>query len=369
MKQITLIGLLLIALFTIIFNACNNSTQTDNIKIGVILPLTGKFAVIGEGEKKGIEMAIDSLKKKFSNKKIEVVFEDFASETKNAVTAANKLISVDKVDAIITSTTAAAEAVSPIVEKAHIINFVISPDMGIVKKSNYNFRVYYNFNTEAEVANSFVKKMKPSSIAFLATRYSSLQKLVDESLEKSFISMGIKVSSKQYTELQDKDFKNQILRIKTEAPELLYLVPMTNQVDLFANQLSEYDYKPDSKKMIFGSFLFNWKPDVFLNTLEGYYIATPFFQTLDSTNSFKISFNSKYKTNPSFDIAYAYDNAMILIDLLNQSKKDFIEFKNKFNKMGTINAASGEIIFTGDNDTKSKIIVTKIVNGKRLIQE
>jgi branched-chain amino acid transport system substrate-binding protein len=121
----------------------------------VILPLTGNYAVIGEGEKKGIDMAVETLKQKFPGKKIEIIYEDYASETKNAVTAANKLISVDKVDAIITSTTAASEAVSPVVERAQKINFVISPDIEVVSKSQYNFRIYYNFNTEAEVVNAF----------------------------------------------------------------------------------------------------------------------------------------------------------------------------------------------------------------------
>lgn len=368
MKKIILILLPLIALFAVIFSACNTENQTDSIKIGVILPLTGNYAVIGEGEKKGIDMAIDNLKQKFPNTKIEVVYEDFASETKNAVTAANKLISVEKVDAIITSTTAASEAVSPVVEKAQKINFVISPDIEIVSKSQYNFRIYYNLNTEAEVVNSFVQKMKPSSVSFFASKYSSLQKLVDGRLEPDFKKAGINILGKEYVEVTEKDFKNSILKIKAENPAMLFLAPMTNQVDLFTNQLKDYEVTPSNDRIMIGSFTFNWKPSDFISTLEGYYIATPVFQTYDDSNSFVKDFSARYNTKPSFDIAYAYDNTMILSELLINSKKQFNDFKEAFNKLGTRQGASGKINFVGNNETNAEIVVTKVVNGKQTTQ-
>lgn len=353
------------AMSLVMFSACNNSTQTDSIKIGVILPLTGKFAVIGEGEKKGIEMAIDSLKRKYPNTKIEIVYEDFASETKNAVTAANKLISIEQVDAIITSTTAASEAVSPIVEKAQKINFVISPDIDIVRKSKYNFRIYYNFNTESEVVNAFVQKMNPNSVSFLASKYSSLQKLVDGKLEPDFKQAGINVLGKEYVEVTDKDFKNAILKIKNENPTMWFLAPMTNQVDLYTNQLKDYEVTPSNDRILIGSFTFNWKPADFISTLEGYYIVTPVFQTFDNGNAFVTAFTKQYNSKPSFDIAYAYDNTLILSELLISSNKQFSNFKEAFNKLGTRQGASGKINFVGNNETKAEIIVTKVVNGKQ----
>jgi branched-chain amino acid transport system substrate-binding protein len=369
MKKMNKVKLIIVLAICILgLNACDNLQTKDGIKIGVILPSTGKFAVIGEGEKKGIEMAIDSLKKIFPTTQIEVVFEDFASETKNAAAAANKLISVYKVDAIITSTTAAAEAVSPIVEKAHIIHFVISPDMDIVKKSSYNFRVYYNFNTEAEVVNSFVQKIKPSSVSFLASKYSSLQKLVDGKLEPEFKQAGINIIAKEYVEVTDKDFKTPILKIKKGSPAMLFLAPMTNQVDLYTNQLRDYEVTPSNDRILIGSFTFNWKPADFISTLEGYYIVTPVFQTYENGNLFVKEFYEKYKAKPSFDIAYAYDNTLILTELLISSKKDFNNFKESFNNLGTRQGASGNINFVGNNETNAEIIVTKVVNGKQIIQ-
>lgn len=368
MKKLMSIGLSLIALMSIMFNGCSGGDQSDSIKIGVVLPLTGNYAVIGEGEKKGIDMAVDNLKQKFPGKKIEIVYEDFASETKNAVTAANKLISVDKVDAIITSTTAASEAVSPVVERAQKINFVISPDIEVVNKSQYNFRIYYNLNAEAEVVDAFVQKMKPSSASFLASRYSSLEKLVDGRLAPSFKQAGINVLAKEYVEVTDKDFKNSILKIKAGEPAMWFLAPMTNQVDLFTNQLKDYGVAPGSDRIVIGSFTFNWKPASFISTLEGYYIATPVFQTYDESNFFVKAYTERYNAKPSFDNAYAYDNVMILTELLINSNKQFGGFRDAFNKLGTREGASGKIHFVGNNETNAEIVITKIVGGKQTKQ-
>ncbi len=354
-----------VVLSIVIFSACNNSTQTYTIKIGVILPLTGKYAVIGEGEKKGIDMAIDSLKKKFPDTKFQIVFEDFASETKNAVTAANKLISIEKVDAIITSTTAASEAVSPVADKAQKIHFVISPDVDILKKSQYNFRVYYNFNAEAKVVSPFIQSLKPNTLSFLVSRYSSLQKLVDEKLEPDFKKAGINVLNKEFVEVTDNDFKNPILKIKAGNPSVWFLAPMTNQPALYANQLKDYGITPSNDRTLVGSFTFNWAPADYITTLEGYYFATPAFQTYDNSNFFVKAFTERFNSKPSFDIAYAYDNTLILSELLIDSKKDYNSLKEAFNKLGTRHGASGKITFIGNNETEAEIVITKIVNGKQ----
>ena len=116
-----------------------------------------------------------------------------------------------------------------------------------------------------------------------------------------------------------------------------------------------------------GSFTFNWKPADFISTLEGYYIVTPVFQTYDNSNTFVKAFNDKYNVKPSFDIAYAYDNTLILSELL-ISNKEFNSFKEAFNKLGTRQGASGKINFIGNNETNTEIIVTKVVNGKQIQQ-
>jgi len=342
------------------------------IKVGAILPLTGKLAVIGEGERNGFKMALDSIKNKYPNKIVKLIIEDFHSETKNAVTIANKLIKIDKVDAIITSTTAAAEAVSPIIETNKIIHFVISPDVNILKKTKFNYRVYYNFNTEANVINHFLLKNKKSNkkeISFLAVRYSSIQKEIDEKIEPFVLKNGFSVKSKEYFSIQEKDFKNYISKIADFKPNFLFLAPQVNQVELLTNQLSERKIFPSKSLDIICSFTFNWRPQKFLKTLDNYYIASPKFIIANNNNNrYYLNYSRAYGTPPSFDTMYAYDNLIILTELLIISKNNN-EFSKNFNSKKVYYGASGEIIFKGNNDTDTEIILTKIINNNQIAYE
>lgn len=67
------------------------------IKVGVILPLSGSIAVSGEKLLQGIELA----KKELDPAKFTFIVEDDHTETLDGVTAAKKLLEVDKVDVLI----------------------------------------------------------------------------------------------------------------------------------------------------------------------------------------------------------------------------------------------------------------------------
>lgn len=348
------------------FSSCNKQSGEESIKIGAILPLTGRLSVIGEGEKKGLMLALDSLKTKYPAKKIELIFEDFASETKNAVTAANKLISINNVDAIITSTTAACEAVSPIVEEKNVIHFVISPDLDILKKSKTNFRVYYNFLTEAKVVNKFISQHSPKSISFLAVRYSSIQKEIEEVIEPFVTKSKINILSKDYFDITEKKFHTLIAKVKGLNPDLLFLAPQVNQVELLSNQLIENKFLPSDNNKFIASFTYVWRPRTYIETLNDFYILSPKFQVSDSANVYSDAFYKRYNEIPNFDMMYAYDNLNILVELLIQTNEDIGKFEKAFNSFGEYVGASGRIKFVGNNDTDVEVVLTQVKSGKQI---
>ncbi len=373
---------IIIALIVVIaIGGCNYPPQKGKqkgqnnkevIKIGAILPLTGKLSIIGSGEKKGLLMALDSVKTKYPNKKIELIIEDFHSETKDAVSAANKLISIDRVRAIITSTTSASEAVTPITEKNNIIQFVISPDINILSKSKLNFRVYYNFRTEGNVVNDFIVKKSLKNhmgVAFLAVKYSSIQKEIEQIIIPCMNRHNIEIKSKDFFDIGEKRFNNYIVKVKNLRPSFLFLAPQVNQVELLSNQLYENRVHPSNSLTIICSFTYNWRPSKYIRTLNGYYIASPRYLIEDiKQNKYSIAFYNKFQTIPTFDMLYAYDNLMILAKTLITSKS-VEDFVNNFNNNKTYYGASGKIKFIGNNDTDVEIVLTKIENNKQVLYE
>ncbi len=87
---------ILVILIARAVNAPSSAPASDKpVKIGVLLPLTGGAATSGEKLLQGAKLAAKDLKN------VQLIIEDTHSKASDAVTAANKLINVDKVDAIL----------------------------------------------------------------------------------------------------------------------------------------------------------------------------------------------------------------------------------------------------------------------------
>ena len=85
------------------FASTTPAASTDPIRIGHYGSLTGKDAAFGVATSKGVRLAIDELNAKggILGRKVEYLVEDIQSKQGESSTAVKKLISRDKVAAII----------------------------------------------------------------------------------------------------------------------------------------------------------------------------------------------------------------------------------------------------------------------------
>ena len=140
--------------------ACDNKKEEaqeatkPTIKIGAILPLSGDLAVWGNSEKQGLILAQENLPKDLKNK-YELVVEDSSNANKNIQHIAQKMISVDKVDAVITMFDPAANIVGPIATANKIIHFGQSWFPQYVT-DEYNYNVYADMREEARLIADYL---------------------------------------------------------------------------------------------------------------------------------------------------------------------------------------------------------------------
>ena len=125
----------------LMINSMNSSSIVHVVKIGAILPLSGGgLAIYGESIQKAINLAIEQSGSK-DNVQL-IVEDDHGCETKNDVTAAQKLIDVDKVKIIIGAVcTSPTLAFAPLAESKKVV--VISPSASgknITNAGDYIFR-------------------------------------------------------------------------------------------------------------------------------------------------------------------------------------------------------------------------------------
>lgn len=143
-KSIALLGIALALGITLI--ACNHipadqEAIAPKLKIGVILPLTGKGSEYGQSAREGIEFALKKLAKE--GREFELVWENDEFDVKKTVAAYHKLTKIDGIKIIIGPVGSThVLAVAPLADKDHVL--ILSPAVG-ANDATLNHPYVYRF--------------------------------------------------------------------------------------------------------------------------------------------------------------------------------------------------------------------------------
>lgn len=116
------------------------SDDTRLMKIGVLTDLSGSAAYFGQQSRIGAEIAKEELLK--NGARVEVILEDSGMNTQKALSAANKLLLLDKVDAIYVNFTPIARAVAPLLAREKKLMIYSAGAASIVNEGPYIFKTY-----------------------------------------------------------------------------------------------------------------------------------------------------------------------------------------------------------------------------------
>lgn len=237
-KQIiigTIIVLALVAIVSAVFLYAPKE-GLEEIKIGAIAPLSGPAALYGEGMKKGIDLAVEELNAKggIEGKQIRVIYEDSQIDPKLAVSAIQKLITVDKVPVIIGPMgSSEVLSVAPIAERDHVV--VLSPTAStpeITNAGDYIFRNTPSDNYEgSETAKFAYQQLGLQKIAILYINNDYGVGLRDV-FKKTFESLGGTITTSEAFEPGANDFRTQLTRIKDSEAEAIYSVAYKESIQI-----------------------------------------------------------------------------------------------------------------------------------------
>ncbi len=292
-----------------------SAAQTKQpIKIGAILPLTGPLAYLGEGEKNAIKLAAQRASNQYQP--IKLVIEDSRGHPADAVTAANKLISIDKVAAIITSTTSVSRAVLPIATNAKLILAALCMDPTIQKESPFAFRLYEGMDQEAETLLKFYNNSKAKRVGMLYVNHAGTVQQLNDFILPGLKKNGINLVYQESYELNDNDFRDSISKLRNANVQSLIVIGFGFKYLSIFKALSEQHLL--GKIQITGGWGFIAPNKVPAPLLEGIVVASP--QYVFAKNNAGLTFINEYKKlygeKPNFDDAFAFQAAKILMSSL-----------------------------------------------------
>jgi len=339
-KQIIIVIALLLVLVgtsSIFFiNITGKATKEDNeYKIGVILPMSGHFAFYGEKSLEGIKLAV----KEYSN--IKLIVEDDKGELSLAVSAAQKLINIDNVDALITIRSSISSAVAPIAEQNKVIMLYSSTVNTPAEDNKFVFKNFMNIESDCEELSLILKEDKGRLIGH---NLDSTQACIS-----GFQKQGIDLKP-QFFNKDDNDFRTQLTKIKKDNPDYLVIRGDEKILPLLLKQLRELDIQT---KIIC--------PQTELCQEDQLSEYPEYSKNAIGTSIYEIE-NSNF--HEPIDLTYAsYEDAQILAKVLSDCKGDENCMINEL-KSDIFNGVDGIIEFNDKGVSVRETALMKFENGK-----
>jgi branched-chain amino acid transport system substrate-binding protein len=190
-KLIRKLVVLLVACFfespTLPLAAADQSASSPPITIGAILPLSGSASNFGTIARRGIELALEDLPLE-GRSRVKVIIEDDGLSNMRAATAVRKLLTIDKVDALLTWSSGTGLTAGSIAETKKVPHISIASDPAVAIGKTYSFTYWPLAADEAQhlyrhLTTSGIKRVAIISQVhngILAIRDSFLQQIAQE---------------------------------------------------------------------------------------------------------------------------------------------------------------------------------------------
>jgi branched-chain amino acid transport system substrate-binding protein len=344
-------------------NTNQQQTNKEPIKIGVIIPLTGNYASIGEKIKNGLELAKADMEKKNQNLKIALIYED-ACMGPEAISATQKLINVDKVKIIgaqfcVPGLIASLE----VTESNKVINVGIAASSNSVLNKNYYFSPNSSIKENSIViADYAINNLKVKRAAFLYYD-TQLGKDYRQEIGKKFESLGGQTVADEMTALSQTDFRANLTKIKAAKPDVIFMTQITSGLGIALKQAKEIGL--DVK--IVGNVS---NEDSVMLSIAGKAAEGFIFPSADpallgkDTSGFEDRFKAKYGVASDYFSSSAYDSLSLEISAYLKCQGDTNCIKTELHKTTNYAGASGEITINEEGIALKPVLFKVVKNGQ-----
>ena len=351
----------------------NASATADTIKIGAIAPLTGGVATFGQSTKKAIELLQEQVNDEggINGKKVEFVIVDDASTPSTAATVAQRLISDDKVVAIVGPlTSGCAGTVGPICQRFKVPMLTgTATNKSVTDAGDYVFRSCFIDPYQSEVmAKVALNDVKAKKAAVLYNKGDDYSNGLTIAFKDDFKAGGGSIVAEETYETDAKDFNTQLSKIKSASPDVIFLPDYYNTVALIMKNARQMGIKStflgvdgwDSTD------LFKLGEDA---VNDSYYSDhyTPADTSTESVKKFTAAYNAKYKANPDALAAMGYEAALVMVNAIkNAGSTENVMIKDALKNYNGPGLAS-DIKFDSTRTAIKPIVIVKIENQKNVL--
>ena len=213
-----------------------------DIKIGLMCPLTGKWASEGQDMKNIVSLLVDETNAKggINGSKVELVVEDDAGDPRTAALAAQKLASAGVVAVIGTYGSAVTEATQNILAESELVQIGTgSTSIRLTAKGMKRFfRTCPRDDEQGRVAQSTLAKFGFKKVAILHDNSSYAKGLAEEA-QKGLKDAGVPVVFYDALTPSERDYTAILTKLKAADPDLIFFTGYYPEAGMLLRQKKE----------------------------------------------------------------------------------------------------------------------------------
>lgn len=316
----------IVAILTLLFLSLGRPAIAQPLKVGVILPLTGKLAEYGEIEKKSFLMAKDEINKTGlpSGNALELIFQDTAGIPDVGRAAVDELIIKENVTVLVGGISSSVAWEAATVAQQRKVPFLVntaSADKITEQKWGYVFRLNPPVSEHPKTLASFLRSVTRVRTAAILYENTLSGVFGLKRFTRQCEQLALDVRLKEAHEPGANDTESLFLRVRAADPDLLYLFFQTEDAASMVQRLKALqvrprlllgnsagftpyrfrDYAGDAAEHVFSSTI--WAPSVPYPGAREYYAE----------------FSKKYQSPPDYHGAQAYAAMYVIADALKRT--------------------------------------------------
>lgn len=357
------------------------AANADKYVIGASFELTGNVANYGKSTLSGLKLAVDQVNKAggVNGKQLVVVESDNKSEPAESGNSVTKLITQDKVVAVVgPATSGCVFAATPVVTSNKVPLIApcatapaITVDNGQVKE--FIFRACFIDPFQGRVMAEFADKtLGVKNVAILHDASSDYSKGLAEVFEKTLNEKGGKVVAKEAFLSKDIDFKAALTKIKAANPEAIYIPGYYEEVAKIIKQTREIGLNVpligcdgwDSPKLVEIA-----GPEALNNT----YFSSAFSvqDQTESVQKFIADYKAMYQKDPDIFCMQGYNAGLVLADALKRAGDgaDGTKLAAAIVATKDLPVASGKLTYDKDHNPIISAIIIEMKDGVQSFKE
>ncbi|MES2215988.1 MAG: ABC transporter substrate-binding protein [Patescibacteria group bacterium] len=330
LKWIIAVVIVAIIIGIIVTQSNKQSASTESIKIGVSTILSSDWAALGENIVKTAKLAVVDVNANggINGRPLELVIEDAGLDSKSGLSAAQKLINVDKIKYIIGGTSSnGTMAAAPVANEGHAV--YLTPVTGGSNVDNAGEYIFRTANSDLlagrQLAEAMIKLGYKKAVT--VTEVTEYTFDIKKTFETTFKSLGGTVLLSEEFQPGTTDFKTAVAKVKGVQPEAILVL---SQTGLGGAHFIKQAKVAGINAALFSDFTFVTNNDAkkIIGSFDGIYFTDP-ASAVDSVES-KTFFDRYQKEygSPSlipFHSASTYDSVMMLTEALKAVGDDSVK--------------------------------------------